>query len=212
MEYLPTMIIVMLLAAIFCLLAKLRCVYKDLDTLVKALRNKLHADTNTMITTASSDRTIRRLAAELNVELSTLRKQKLRLDNQNTELQNAVTNVAHDLRTPLTSISGYLELLEGEQLEGRASGYCRVIRERTEALKALTEELFQYSVLEHASFELKKEKVILNKELEVALAAAYQALNDAGIEPEYIFRRNPSPENWIRKRCNASSGISSAMW
>ena len=92
--------------------------------------------------------------------------------------------MAHDLRTPLTAISGYLELLEEQPLEENALRYCQVIRERTESLKALTEELFQYSVMENTSEELKKEKVILNKELEKALAASYQMLSEAGITPE----------------------------
>lgn len=184
MEYLPVIIIIVLLTAVFYLLAKQFLVRRDLNAIVKDLQDKLSSDTNTPITTSSSDQSVRSLASELNIELSAIRTQKLRLDNQNTELQNAVTNVAHDLRTPLTAISGYLELLEEEPLEDSALRYCQVIRERTETLKALTEELFQYSVMENASEELKKEKVILNKELEKALVASYQMLSEAGITPE----------------------------
>ena len=184
MEYLPAIIIIVLLTVVFYLLARQILVRRDLKAIVQDLREKLGSDTNTPITTSSSDQTVRSLATELNTELSAIRTQKLRLDNQNTELQNAVTNVAHDLRTPLTAISGYLELLEEEHLEDSALRYCQVIRERTESLKALTEELFQYSVMENTSGELKKERVILNKELEIALAASYQMLSEAGITPE----------------------------
>ncbi len=191
MEYLLAVIIIILFGAVFGLRAKLFFVQRDIAAIVKDLKDKMNSDTNTPIMTASSDRTVCRLASELNAELSVLRAQKLRLDNRNTELQNAVTNIAHDLRTPLTSISGYLELLEEEQPEGKLAGYCEVIRERTEALKELTEELFQYSVTENTADELKKEPLILNNELEKALAAAYRTLSDAGIKPDINMPDEP---------------------
>lgn len=191
MEYLPIVIIFMLLAAVFCLLAKLLFLRKDFEVLVKDVRHKLRTETNTPLTTSSSDRTVRRLAAELNTELTALRTKKLLLDTGNTELQNAVTYAAHDLRTPLTSINGYLELLEEEDLNDKAAEYCGVIRERTETLKALTEELFQFSVMKNTADEIEIKPVNLNRELEIALAAAYQPLSDAGITPEIHIPKEP---------------------
>ena len=73
--------------------------------------------------------------------------ERLRLRNGDRELKAAVTNVSHDLRTPLTAICGYLDLLEGEEHSADGRRYLAVIRERTEAMRSLTEELFRYSVL-----------------------------------------------------------------
>ncbi len=184
METMLSLVIVLLSAALCCLAAKLFLMRRDLKEVIAELREKLQTDTNTLIVTASSDRAVRRLAAELNAKLAELRARKLQLDCRSTELQNAVTNIAHDLRTPLTSISGYLELLEEEVPEGRASDHCGVIRERTDVLRALTEELFCYSVTESASDPPRKEPVVLNDELEIALAAAYRPLTNAGIVPD----------------------------
>jgi len=174
-------------AAALFLLAKLLYVKKTLGQLCDSLCRKLHEDTNTPITTHSADGAVRRFAAELNRELGKLRKEKLRLESGNHALQNAVTNAAHDLRTPLTAISGYVELMERELPDGKAAQYLSVIRERTEALKALTRELFRYSVIDDTADMLQPETAELGKELEIALAAAYQTLSEKSIVPVIRF-------------------------
>lgn len=99
-------------------------------------------------------------------------------------LKSNIRNIAHDLRTPLAAISGYLELMESVPTDEKGHRYLAVIRERTEALKRLTEELFQYSVITSACDELKPTSLSLNSELEIALAGAYGMLSARGIVPE----------------------------
>ena len=101
-------------------------------------------DTNTTVSVSIADREVRRLALLINQELKQLRKERLRLQQGDQELKNAVTNIAHDLRTPLTAISGYLELMEDQSDHEKVNDYLEIVRERTDALKRLTEELFRY--------------------------------------------------------------------
>ncbi len=79
------------------------------------LDEKMSTDTNTLISISSADPAIRRLAVQINGQLRALRDQRRRLQNGDAELKAAVTNISHDLRTPLTAISGYLDLLEQEE-------------------------------------------------------------------------------------------------
>jgi len=148
------------------------------------LGEKMSTDTNTLISISSADPAIRRLAVQMNDQLRALRDERRRLQNGDAELKAAVTNISHDLRTPLTSISGYLDLLEQEEKSERAARYLTVIRERTDALQSLTEELFRYSVITSAAEELHPEPVSLNGALEVSLAAFYGVLTEKGIAPE----------------------------
>lgn len=151
--------------------------------ILQELSDKLSEDTNTLISLSSSDREMRRLAAALNQELRVLREQRLRYRQGDQELKDAVTNVSHDLRTPLTAICGYLELLEREDMSGAAQRYLATISERTEAMKALTEELFRYSVILSTDRDMGLEPVDMNAALEEAAAGFYAALTARGIEP-----------------------------
>lgn len=180
-------IIICLAAAAAVLAILLISMKREVDAIAEGFTEKLRQDTNNVLSVSSSDKTVRRLAAALNKELSFLRREHLNLERSNTELQQAVTNAAHDLRTPLTAISGYLELLEQEKLGETPERYVGIIRERTDNLKALTEELFRYSVASTAPDDLHFETVSLDDELEVALAGAYQSLANRNITPEIHF-------------------------
>lgn len=135
-------VIAALSAAVIILAGKLFVLRRSVREAAEELGEKMAADTNTLISISSGDRTIRRLAAEINTQLRALRDERRRLKTGDEELKSAVTNISHDLRTPLTAISGYLDLLEQEEMSENVSRYISVIRERTEALKTLTEELF----------------------------------------------------------------------
>ena len=73
------------------------------------LEEKLELDTNTLLSISSGDRAVRMLAARINAQLRGLRKEHLRLQNGDAELKTAITNISHDLRTPLTILNGYLD-------------------------------------------------------------------------------------------------------
>ena len=148
------------------------------------LEEKLRTDTNTLISISTGDHAVQALAAQINKQLRALRKERLKLQNGNTELTDAVTNVSHDLRTPLTAICGYLDLLEQEPQSEKAKRYLAVIRERTDSMRSLTEELFQYSVLTATADALRSEPVCLNDILEQSLAGFYGALTVRGIVPD----------------------------
>ncbi len=169
---------------IIFLAVKIYLMKRSLREISGKFREKLYADTNTLIDISSSDADLRKFASELNRELFALREMKLKYSRGNLELKQAVTNVSHDLRTPLTAISGYLDLLEREELSGNCSKYTAIIRERTDAMKTLTEELFNYSVITSDDNQPVFEDVSLNSALEENAAAFYALLSERGIEPK----------------------------
>ena len=144
---------------------------------------RLTTDTNTLIDVSHRDRAMEELAAAVNRELKELRRQRQRYLQGDAELKEAVTGISHDLRTPLTAICGYLDLLEQEELPAQARRYTAQIKNRVDAMKDLTEELFRYSVVT-AEQELAAEPVELRGALEESLLSFYGALEKAGVEPE----------------------------
>lgn len=81
-------------------------------------------------------------------------------------------------------ICGYLDLLEQETFPQKSENYLNIIRERTDAMRALTEELFQYSVISLREEELKIEKVCVNDILEQSLAGFYGVFTNKNIVPD----------------------------
>ncbi len=156
---------------------------KSARVLRQELLRRRNEETNTLLSLPSRDREMRLLTSTLNQELRSLRQDRLRYQQGDRELKDAVAGISHDLRTPLTAISGYLELLKSQQLPPDATRYLEQVESRTQSMKRLTEELFQYSVA--ASTEkLELEPVDLGRALEETLLAFCGALESRGITPE----------------------------
>jgi len=167
---------------IIILAIKIRMMQKSVDEICSCLSEHLSSDTNQLITVSSSDKHVRLLASEIAKQLAELRRQRRQYINGDRELKEAVTNISHDLRTPLTAICGYLELLEAEEMTDNTRRYVEQISNRTEALKALTEELFRYSVISSVS-DLSYEKVNIGRVLEDTLISFYGAFEQKKISP-----------------------------
>ncbi|MGN1345655.1 MAG: sensor histidine kinase [Eubacteriales bacterium] len=111
------------------------------------------------------------------------RDERRRCQNGDNELKDAITNLSHDLRTPITALSGYLELLRREDMSENAARYLAVIENRIGALHEMAESLFDYSVsvtVDHSALET----VVLNRAVEEAVSSCYALLVERGITPE----------------------------
>lgn len=183
MEYLMLIIIGILLLTIFALGVKVCFLCKATMEIREAFRDRLTTDTNTLINISTRDPYMCALAADINEQLRLLRKERHRYQQGDLELKEAVTNISHDLRTPLTAINGYLDLLEREEKSEKVQRYISQIENRAEALKNLTEELFRYSVVT-ATQELKTEQVDVVRILEESLLSFYGVMQERGIQPE----------------------------
>ena len=190
MEHLLLVIIGILLLIIFALVAKIYFLHKSAQEIAEEFRDRLTANTNTLIDISTRDPYMRKLAADINVQLRLLRKERHRYQQGDLELKEAVTNISHDLRTPLTAINGYLDLLEREEKSETVQRYLSQIQNRTGALKNLTEELFRYSVVT-SSQELKPERMDVVRALEESLLSFYAVMQEKGIQPEIDLPEEP---------------------
>ena len=186
------LIAVILATAAAVLSLKLCIMKKSLCEIAEFLAERIGQDTNQLSVSSSRDRELRRLTAEINRLLRENRSQQLLTQSGDLEVKNAITNISHDLRTPLCAISGYLELLRGEELTPDAARYAEIISGRVDALKQLTDELFGYSGAVEKK-EMSLSRVGLRGALEESIAAFYAVLSERGIEPEISL---PEHEVW----------------
>ena len=151
-------------------------------------------DTNTLLTLPTRDRDMRALASDLNGQLRLLRERRHRYQQGDLTVKEAVTEVAHDLRTPLTAIRGYLDLLEGDVPAEDRARYHSLIRRRVEGMTELTEELLRTSLVLSAPQPPAVEPVDLRAALEESLAAFYAAFQRRGVTPQVTL----PPEQVVR--------------
>lgn len=195
-----SVLIVVLILIIAVLSIKICLMQRGADEIADSLSERLETDTNILIDLSCRDCHMRRLAADINIQLKKLRKEHIRFEQGDLQLKNAVTNISHDLRTPLTAICGYLDLLENEDKSPQASRYIEIIRERTEVLRQMTRELFHYSIVNSTKNEISVEKVEINRVLEESISAHYAVIKEHNIEPEICIT-----EKKIIKNLNAES-------
>lgn len=182
MNNLGYMALAVLSVLLLLLIGKIHILRRAARTLREGLQRQRETQSNTLLSLPCRDREMLALADCLNDELRTLRDARRRYEHGDLELKEAITNISHDLRTPLTAIFGSLAILEQEEKSEAAASYLSQIENRAEALKALTDELFRYSLAASVA-SLSPQPVELRAALEEAILSFYGALRQQGIVP-----------------------------
>lgn len=175
--------VVILTLIILALIIKIVAMKKSVRKIRTDFLACINGESNTLLSVFSRDKDICNLATEMNDTLKEQRRMYLLYHEGDREMKTAITNISHDIRTPLTAISGYLELLKDEEKSESVGKYLSIIEERTNHMKKLTEEMFEYSIAsskEDEEFEL--EPVNLNRMLEDCIVNYYGALTEKGID------------------------------
>ena len=144
----------------------------------------LNNDTNKLITISTNNKRLNKLATTLNTSLRKIRKLEITYKNGNKELQESITNISHDLRTPLTAIKGYIDLIKKEKSKKKIVEYLKIIENKSEDLVILTEQLYDYSKSLDLKDKLKKEKVCINDILEDTILSYYALIKKKNLTPE----------------------------
>ena len=151
--YIMIGVLSVLILILICILISYK---RQVQDICRQLRFLQECDSNMLITTEMKKGHIEELAELLN---TLLKEKKERADYQKKEqmIADIYTNLSHDIRTPLTSLDGYFQLLEETQEENDRKRYIQIIQERIESLKEMLEELFTYTKLQNGTYELKLE-------------------------------------------------------
>ena len=173
---------IILCMVLLFLTIKLYFIKKSVKEIRVSINKIIKADTNQLLTISSSDKEIKSLANDLNKELQELRKEKLQYQNGNQELKRIITNISHDMRTPLTAISGYIDLMK--ENKEKQKEYMKIIEKKTEELTLLTDQLFDFSKTMDIGVEMQREKCCINEILEETLANMYHFFKEKQIEPK----------------------------
>jgi signal transduction histidine kinase len=141
-------------------------------------------DSNLLLTNQLNSKQLNQLLSLLNQMLRVQRNHRMTVQQQEQQLKDSITNLAHDIRTPLTSLDGYFQLLIKNKEPEKREEYIGIIENRIHALNELLETIFTYTKLQNDAYEIHLEKTQLNQTLYEAIFYFYQHGSNEELEPE----------------------------
>lgn len=155
--------IIILIAIIFILLFYLFLLKKEIKRVALQLKEIGEESTNLLLNQEFDEKNMKELLKQINKFLKTTQFQQHQVYFKNEQLRKMIVNIAHDLRTPLTSALGYIDLIKNENLTTtQKNNYLLVTQERLNRLSDLITSFFDFSkiVLKENKIDLKQENLI----------------------------------------------------
>lgn len=195
----PVLIVICVLLAIALTLAVIKIVLlrRGFDELTENIEDQVSGKTQIPVTLTTSDPHARHTAEILNRELKNLDRERNEYLDGNRKVAEAVTGISHDIRTPLTAINSYLDLMADEKDEALKAQYLERIKSRTLSLSDLADELFKYSTsTDPERYPVQTENIVsepidICRVLEECMLSFYAGFKKRGIEPDIEIPDEP---------------------
>lgn len=186
------LIIIILLLVIGILSAYILLYKREIRDIVKRLQFIIDNDTNKKIGLQMKAKEINELAIQLNHIINHYKFEKIAISKAQHEFKEEITNISHDLRTPLTSIAGYAQMLESENVTAeKKAEYYIIIRRRIETLIKMLDEFFEFVRIESDEYQLQLEKININNVLVDVISLFYYDFLSKGEEPSIQIPSKP---------------------
>lgn len=185
--------IVVTLLTVICFLTILRLFQyrQQLKKINQQLRFIQRHESNLMLTTQLSDKQLNEMIALINQDLIKQKQRNNAFRQQEQSAKESITNLAHDIRTPLTSLAGYFQLLIKSSNKEKQVDYITIIENRIQTLTEMLEAIFTYTKLQTDDYEIELKKIQLNPILLANLFACFPILSEQGIEPVLEITEEP---------------------
>ncbi|OBZ12086.1 two-component sensor histidine kinase [Bacillus sp. FJAT-27264] len=209
---LGTLIILVLLLSVYIVF-----IHQQLRSINRQLGKRLAEHTRQPVSLDPLSKELNRLAIHINQCLKAEENLRLQAIREEKNFKELIANISHDLRTPLTAVKGYQQLLANGDLPSDQQEKLRIARKHTEALGRLIELFFEYAYLLNAEPECRTEKVNVGNLIAEGVAAAVPLLEERGLSVH--FEETPPRfaladremlarivNNLIRNGCEHASG------
>ena len=140
--------------------------------------------TNLTVTTKTSSKNIQELAEQINKVIEGHRKLEIELEKSNETFRKTITSISHDLRTPLTSANGYIQMLrKGDLPRQKEEQYIIIIEERIQVVKEMLDQLFEYARIESNELPFEERKINVNNILIDTISLFYEEFTKKNQKP-----------------------------
>ncbi len=175
-------LIILIIALIFCI-TLIVLLKKDIGNINKELNIIKEITTNKKLITKTFDKDICNLVITINEFLEIQRETILNNEKASREFKQAITNISHDLRTPLTSTIGYIQLLKSQNLSDiKKEEYYFIIENKLKYLSNLMNNLFEYTQIIEGKNKIKMEKINICNVLRDIISLNYDSFVSKGFD------------------------------
>ncbi|MBS3202645.1 MAG: HAMP domain-containing sensor histidine kinase [Clostridiales bacterium] len=177
-------VIIFLISIIIVLLLRLLFVNKEIKNIVRQLEDYNNFKTRKKIDINLINKNIEGLAQSINKHIEISKKLQIKQLNSEEELKSMISSISHDLRTPLTSIRGYLQMLKKTDIsDAKRDKYLAIADNRAKDLQELINQFFMFSVIEDSKYNMQLESVDLKEVFIEILTSFYDEFTSKNIEP-----------------------------
>lgn len=161
---------------------------------IKSIRDQVHFisrnDTNKRVSFYGKSRSMSRLAKDINYIIDNYNSKELEIKKQDKEIKDTLTNMSHDIRTPLTSLKGYFELLEESEDPEEQARYRRIISERIDSLEEILEMMFFYTKVSNVNYQVSLESLNMSEIVMHTLFSYFDDFEKSGLTPNIDIDEN----------------------
>lgn len=171
--------------------ARLRCYKKQINHIISELDFIKNRDTNYLLTSARSIGRTQEMIDLYNQIMEDYREKDRRLVSENTVYRESITSISHDIRTPLTSAKGYLQMLQGSVPEEKREEYIKIVEQRLDHVTDMLNQLFEYARIEAGEMEFEPEEFNAVNVFAETVSLFYNDFSKKGCEPEVLLPSAP---------------------
>lgn len=172
-------IIVILLSIIALMMSQIISIKNQIETIRKEKK------TNRLVRLNLFGLKINALVIEINNLIKAHIKKEQDVEYEKVRLKQQVASISHDLRTPLTSIVGYLDIIKRCEISEEAKKYIDIIEKKSEVMQKLVEDFYEVSIIEDKSYEYVLDKLMPGYLMEDMVMSCYDELESEGIDVKF---------------------------
>ena len=174
------------------LLARLWCYRKQISHLKEEITMLTEEETNRQLTSYCSIGETEDVICMLNKLIAQHREEVIRLKNENRIYRESITSISHDIRTPLTSGKGYLQMLQRDDMaQEKRNEYLRIVEQRLDSLTDMLNQLFEYARIEAGELQFEPELINAGNLFAETISMFYEDFVSRNCEPEVSITEKP---------------------
>lgn len=165
---------------------------KQMKHVENQLQFLIAEETNYQLTSVSPVGRTDKVITGFNQVLEKYRLAERELRRVNRSYQESITGISHDIRTPLTSVKGYVQMVRDRSIsQEKKEEYLEIIEGRLADLTEILDQLFEYARIEAGELQLKSEKINAGNLFAETLSMFYEDFTEKGCEPEVRISEEP---------------------